>query len=360
MDNTENIISFCTGYGGIELGLHRVIENLRTVCYVEIETFAIANLVAKIEQGKMDAAPIWSDIKTFPAQIFRDKVHGIVGGYPCQPFSAAGKRKGTADPRHLWPYILGHIRTIRPVWCFFENVSGHLTLGFDEVFKSLRDLGYSVEAGLFTACECISTHIVKIEDIDGKVIGEVEVCDCPPHKRQRLFILAYSDDQPDGQNTGGNEKKEEIQGEHRQALCRGGITGAGQQLADTEQQRPIQSKSTARHRQRLSKDGSLRPPVADTKYKGLQGRQRTGGIDKERWQEQDGPTPQCRQLYPARPGQEQYEWEEPRTVKLGMGRTVDGFKSRVDELRLLGNGVVPAQAELAFRSLSNNIIRIGD
>ena len=61
MDNSEEtrIISFCTGYGGLELGLHRVIENLRTVCYVEIEAFAVANLVAKIEENKMDSTPIW-------------------------------------------------------------------------------------------------------------------------------------------------------------------------------------------------------------------------------------------------------------------------------------------------------------
>jgi len=172
VDNTseQRIISLCTGYGGIELGLELARVNVRTVAYVEVEAFAAANLVAKIEEGKMAPAPVWTDVKTFPAQSFSGKVHGITGGYPCQPFSNAGQRKGTEDPRHLWPYIEQHIRTIRPVWCFFENVSGHLSLGFEEVLKSLRDMGYSVEAGLFTAAEVGANHI-----------------------RERLFILAYTD-----------------------------------------------------------------------------------------------------------------------------------------------------------------------
>ena len=298
MDNTEEtrIISFCTGYGGLELGLHRVIENLRTVVYVEVETFAVANLVAKIEQGKMDAAPIWSDIKTFPAQIFRGKVHGIVGGYPCQPWSNAGKRKGTADPRHLWPYILGHIRTIRPLWCFFENVSGHLTLGFDEVFKSLRDMGYKVEAGLFTAAE----------------VGA-------PHKRERLFILAVAIGATLGDKNGkigrGARKENVRQGNGAAGSIR---TRPTSELADTDKNEP-------------STDSREPNPWTD----------RRNNITRSR--------------YPARPGQPQYEWEEPRTIKSGMGRNVDGFASRVDELRLLGNGVVPATAELAFRTLWEKI-----
>ncbi len=342
MDNTENIISFCTGYGGIELGLHRVIENLRTVCYVEIETFAVANLVAKIEQGKLDTAPIWSDIKTFPAQIFRDKVHGIVGGYPCQPFSAAGKRQGTADPRHLWPYILGHIRTIRPVWCFFENVSGHLALGFDEVFKSLRDLHYKVEAGLFTAAE----------------IGA-------PHRRERLFILAYSQ----SRGLRGTEQKCDNQENQRGRGCNivEPTQAQSYRATNTNQYQDIRKTELAN-----SNDGQLKQKLQCNGTKP----QRSGQLadtDKERTQrpEPERATPTGRQIdeqsYPARPGQTQYEWEEPRvlvrrkirkgdeTVKPGMGRTVDGFKSRVDELRLLGNGVVPAQAELAFRTLSGKI-----
>lgn len=174
MDNTETqlVISLCTGYGGLELGIERTGTNIQPIVYVEREAYAAANLVEKIEAGKMAYAPIWTDVKSFPAQFFRGKIHGIIGGYPCQPFSQAGKRQGEKDERHLWNYIREHIETIQPLWCFFENVSGHLTLGFRDVCESLRKMGYLVEAGLFTAAE----------------VGF-------PHQRKRLFILAYTNQQ---------------------------------------------------------------------------------------------------------------------------------------------------------------------
>jgi len=172
VDNTEEFrcLSLCSGYGGLELGLERVIPNLRTVAYVEVEAFATANLVSKMEQGFLDVAPIWTDIKTFDGYSFRDAIHIITAGYPCQGESVAGKRKGQADPRWLWPYIARVIEAIKPVWFFGENVSGHLTLGFPTVYRSLRLMGYAVEAGLFSAAECGA-----------------------PHRRERLFILAYNE-----------------------------------------------------------------------------------------------------------------------------------------------------------------------
>ena len=293
MDNTEEYtcLSLCSGYGGLELGLRRACPNIRAIAYVDVEAFACANLVSKMEKGLLDAAPIWTDIKTFNAKLFRDRVHIVTAGYPCQPFSVAGQRKGTDDPRHLWPYIARIVQTVRPVWCFFENVSGHLSLGFPEVYRSLRLMGYKVEAGLFTAAE----------------VGA-------PHKRERLFILAN---------------------------CQGKYA------------RTLPDKDRIRS--------------AQTQFRGLS---------------------TMRNTWPVRPGQPQYEWEEPRVVadtksiqsrqrkqeqdnkwkkpsfarenrtnreqrqaQSRLGGTVNGTNSRVDRLRLLGNGVVPQQAEKAFRTL---------
>ena len=163
------VIAFCAGYGGIERGLELAGLEHRVVAYVEIEAYAIANLVSKMETGQLPPAPIYTDIKTFPSEVFRDRVDIITGGYPCQPFSAAGKRKGGDDPRHLWPYIRKHVETIRPVQCFFENVEGHISLGLNSVISDLEEDGYSTTWGIFSARE----------------VGA-------PHQRKRVYIMANS------------------------------------------------------------------------------------------------------------------------------------------------------------------------
>ena len=163
------VIAFCAGYGGIERGLDLAGLEHRVIAYVEIEAFAIANLVNKMEAGLLPPAPVYTDIKTFPAHLFRDRVDIITGGYPCQPFSAAGKRLGEDDPRHLWPFIKRHVKTIRPVQCFFENVEGHISLGLSTVISDLEEDGYRATWGIFSARE-VGAH----------------------HQRKRVYILANS------------------------------------------------------------------------------------------------------------------------------------------------------------------------
>jgi DNA (cytosine-5)-methyltransferase 1 len=92
----------------------------------------------------------------------------LTAGYPCQPFSQAGLRKGTEDERHLWPYIKEIIRKLRPSYVVLENVRGHFGLGFREVLSGLTAIGYDARWTLIRASE----------------VGA-------PHRRERLFILAY-------------------------------------------------------------------------------------------------------------------------------------------------------------------------
>ena len=169
VDRTEKLptcLSLCTGYAGIERGLELAGARHRVVAAVEIEAFAITNLVTKMEQGLLDPAPVWSNLKTFPAGLFRGAVDLITGGYPCQPFSAAGKRAGSEDPRHLWPYISETIGIIRPGRVFFENVDGHISLGLNEVIADLEAHGYRTAWGVFSARE----------------VGA-------PHQRKRVYIM---------------------------------------------------------------------------------------------------------------------------------------------------------------------------
>ena len=290
VDNPKEFthISLCAGYGGIDLGLRRALGDVRTVAFSEIEAFACANLVAKMEAGLLESAPIWTNLKTFPWERFRGKVDVLSGGFPCQPFSSAGHRAGTEDPRHLFPFIREGIRISRPAIIFLENVEGILSAKLQgpgwrdregtpvlvHVLRELERLGYQAAAGVFSARE----------------IGA-------PHNRRRVFIMAIAD----------------------------GVEQRG--------------------RERISRriDGA-----------------RSSGI-----------------RYPMGRGREQHGWEPPRVVEhpngkrleqgpaeSTLGRDFDGppdrldhaelyqsSGSRVDELRLLGNGVAPDTAARAFRLL---------
>ena len=179
VDNTKEHIrhlSLCSGYEGIGIGLRRVLPNVREVALVEIEGFAAANLVAKMEASQMDAAPVFTNLKEFPFRKFRGRVDILTGGFPCQPFSGAGKQQSTEDPRHLFPYILEGIRECEPAVVFLENVEGIISskTGDGEsvlqyVLRSLEEVGYRATAGVFSASE----------------VGA-------PHQRKRVFIMAHS------------------------------------------------------------------------------------------------------------------------------------------------------------------------
>lgn len=167
-------ISLCTGLGGLDLGLREGFRRLgitdpRTVCYIEREAYPVSLLEKKMLQGTMDLAPIWSDLTTFNGSDWRGKVHCIIGGYPCQPFSLAGKQLGRQDDRHLWPHIARLIREIKPSLCFFENVYGHLHNGLRQVVSELQAMGYEVAISLY----------------DAEEVGAI-------HLRKRIFILAVA------------------------------------------------------------------------------------------------------------------------------------------------------------------------
>ena len=225
MDNTKESIrhlSLCAGYGGIDLGLRRVLPECRTVAYVEIEAFAIQNLVDKIEAEQLDPAPVYTDVKSFPFKEFRGCVDILSGGFPCQPFSQAGSQRSTEDPRHIFPYILEGIRECRPSVVFLENVEGIISSKTKDgesvlqyVLRSLEEVGYSATAGVFSASE----------------IGA-------PHQRKRVFILGYStladsNNNRYGQNTTRQEKKGGVSQEHRQEVC-GGMSDRTSQQHNSE------------------------------------------------------------------------------------------------------------------------------
>jgi site-specific DNA-cytosine methylase len=235
-----NHLCLCTGYDGVGRGLREVFPNLRTVAYVEIEAFAVANLVAKSEAEQMDAAPIFTNVKTFPYRKFRGCVDILSAGFPCQPFSAAGKRKATEDPRHLYPSIANGITLCKPRYVLLENVEGIVSAktadGESVLLYVLRDLesrGYECAWGTFSAAE----------------VGA-------PHLRKRIFILSkLGNPKHDGSSTSedwGSTCAEQEEG--RMQELEGGREQSQDELAYSKHKRVEWTEKGARLRKKGKKE----------------------------------------------------------------------------------------------------------
>ena len=138
------------------------------VCAVEIDKYCRRVLQARQDDGSLPPFPIYEDVRKFDGHAWRGLVDVICGGFPCQPFSCAGKQLGTADPRHLWPEMARIIEEVRPRYVFAENVS---ISAFEEPWRDLRRLGYRVPPAI-----CVSASDVGA-----------------PHLRKRWWLLATDD-----------------------------------------------------------------------------------------------------------------------------------------------------------------------
>ena len=167
------VLSLYSGIGGIELGLSQIMRT-RTVSYCERELSCIKVLIKRAQEGWIDEAPIYSDVATFPAERFRG-TDIITAGFPCQPWSWANTSdiRGEDDERNGWPDTLRIIREVRPSYVLLENVPNLLNHRyFGAILGELAKEGYAAKWNCFTGAD----------------IGA-------PQIRERLFILAYPDEE---------------------------------------------------------------------------------------------------------------------------------------------------------------------
>ncbi len=190
------------GIGGFGLAGHWA--GIKTVCQVEIDPFC-----QKVLQKNFPNAKRYADVKKFDGKPWRGTVDIISGGFPCQPYSSAGKRLGKEDERHLWPEMLRVIREVRPRWVVGENVFGLINwsggLVFDEVQSDLESEGYEVQAFVLPAAAVNA-----------------------PHRRDRVWFVAYAGNNgsitPEvGQGVGkGNDRDKARENEAEQFAGRSG------------------------------------------------------------------------------------------------------------------------------------------
>jgi len=181
--------SLFSGIGGLDLGLERA--GMNVIWQSEIDPYG-----CRVLKKHWPEVPNHGNIKEINwRNVIRPDV--LCGGYPCQPFSTAGKRNGTDDPRHLWPWVREAISELRPKYAILENVRGHVSLGLSTVLGEMASIGYDAEWQIVSAAS----------------VGA-------PHLRERVIILAY----PNG------GRQQECQSETKQTT---GISCGCKQCTDT-------------------------------------------------------------------------------------------------------------------------------
>ena len=154
------ILSLFAGIGGFDLGIRLAYPETQTVCYVEIDGYCQRVLAARMSDGSLPAAPIYGDITTFDGRPWSGSVDWVVGGFPCQDLSTAGKRVGLDGERSgLWWEMLRVVGEVRPRYVCVENVPGLLVGGVGRVLGSLADLGYDAEWHLIPAQAVGAPHL---------------------------------------------------------------------------------------------------------------------------------------------------------------------------------------------------------
>ncbi len=311
MTNTA-IGSLCTGYGGLDAAVQEVAGG-ELAWWSDIEPGPIA-----VMERHHPGVPNLGDLKLVDWSVV-DPIQILTAGYPCQPFSNAGKRLGTEDPRHLWPWIKTAIGVLRPRLVVLENVSGHLRRGFDVVSADLAGLGYDAAWAVVPA----------------SAVGA-------PHIRKRLFVVAEdANSAARGERWLAAPGQEEGWRARADAGGRGGVAPADA-ISDTRGQQPW----------RISRPSGAGEtfPGPDTAASADTWGRFTDAI--QRWERVTGRVAPG----PLVPGRGDNGVLSPRLVEWMMGlpagyvTDTEGL-SRNDMLKLLGNGVVKQQAAAAIRHL---------
>jgi DNA (cytosine-5)-methyltransferase 1 len=316
-----NHLSLFSGIGGIDLAANWA--GFNTVAFCEQNKFC-----QKVLNKHWPEVPIFDDIFKLSAVVLEQRgirpgsIKLISGGFPCQPYSHAGKRMGNEDDRALWPEMFRIIKEVRPGWVCGENVTGIISMALDGVLSDLESAGYTCQPIVLPACAVNA-----------------------PHKRDRVFIIAHSkhNGHPTGQRAGSvrgsqqNQGRQEEPGSIIQSKRGGNQSRLSKAMAYTEREGLLPSpltgvrsseESTGSRNVNAERRGET---VADTSGQGLEIRP---GQTRER-------------TLPTIAGSDWW------AIEPDVGRVAHGVSGRVDRLRALGNAVVPQQVYPILKAIAD-------
>lgn len=290
------LLDLFSGIGGFSLAA-RWAGGFETIGFCEIDSYC-----QKVLQKNFPGVPIHDDIKTLQGTEF-GPVDIITGGFPCQPFSFAGKRKGKADDRDLWPQMFSIIKNAKPRWVIGENVNGFINVGFERTALNLEAEGYEVQALVIPA------YAVKA-----------------PHRRDRLWILAHRRER-------GRSAESELKQKDRSPILDSSGPGNVADAKSDEQRRtwPTSGEQQIPIRGRSPQSSEI---LSEAHCNNQQWGSRSLQMGRK-WSEgtitENGFTGGT-------------QW----SIEPSLGRVAHGIPARVDRLKGLGNAIVP---QVAFQIL---------
>ena len=269
----------CSGIGGFSLGF-RWAALSEPVAFSEIDPYC-----QKVLAKNFPNIPIFNDVKELvndrPESTRTIPDHDILtSGYPCQPFSVAGQRRGEEDERNIWRFVFEIVKRKHPTWCVFENVYGHIAMGLDQVLHDMESEGYTTQTFVVPACSLNA-----------------------PHKRDRLWIVCNLAD-TESEGLQGLDKRSPTISTERDKITAIGTKGSRDKNVANTKCMGRESRT------------SVREELAREESHGKFNNRSTDGSAQER----------------AR------SWWD---VEPNVGRVAYGIPSRVDRLRGLGNAIVP-------------------
>jgi DNA (cytosine-5)-methyltransferase 1 len=347
-----------SGIGGFSLGLEAT-GGFETKAFCDIEKYP-----RQVLQKHWPHVKQYEDIKELNYERLKadgiDSIDIITGGYPCQPFSVAGRKKGEEDPRHLWPEYFRLVKELRPTWVIGENVSGHIKLGLDTVISDLESEDYSVRPFSISASSIGANHqrervwILAYSERNGLLAAE----------KQRSFEKTISN-QSKGKNDTLNvertssvsETKSDVENSRRSQWPRAELREENENETRKENANQFErSSSTSEvdvaNSESISSDGRENSNCQKESRSSRKTGSEVGGVNsnvantnderlQRQWQSRNQFTPRFNS------SRESSE-EGQRTVGQGwwesepnMGRVAHGIPKRVDRLKSLGNSLVP-------------------
>ena len=317
--------SLCTGYGGLDMAVEAYFK-AETIWVAEFDKYASQIIDLRWELPNYgDITKInWGEL---------DPIDILTAGYPCQPFSHAGHRKGENDKRHIWPHIKKAISELRPRIVILENVRGHLTLGFKEVLKELAEIGYDA-----------TWTIIRASDVGA------------PHRRERIFVIAYPQ-RADADSFGLSLGYDKSRTQRNQGESQSFASELGKITTDADSYARPQSRRIDRG---IQQTGISEFDGSNRQKHGVSGEVTTDADNTRGFGSMQGlskrfntPLQMCMQDLPNPLDQDGRLNSKFVEYMMGLpsGWVTDSGLNRSQQLKILGNGVVPQQAYEAIHRL---------